>query len=71
MISCLHCVFPISKFLCRNKFTLIFLISSTIVESGKLSHTPSVAIRIKSFSSTLNDVTDAISGLKKSKWNVN
>jgi len=39
------------------------LISSIKVESGILSHRPSVAITIKSFSSTLNDVTDARSGL--------
>lgn len=47
------------------KLTVIFLISSSIVASGKLSHRPSVAITIKSFSSTLNEVTDAKSGLKK------
>ena len=54
-------------FCTKNKFTLIFLISSSIVASGKLSHRPSVAIIIKSFSSTLNDVTDARSGLNKIK----
>jgi hypothetical protein len=49
----------------KNKLTVILLISPSIIESGKLSHTPSVAIIIKSFSSTLNDVTDARSGLNK------
>mgnify|MGYP006892784064 CR=1 FL=1 len=35
--------------------------------SGRLSHSPSVAITRISFSSTLNEVTDAKSGLKQRK----
>lgn len=56
--------FEIVDYFHRWIFTVIFFVSSMILESGRLSQRPSVAIRIKSFSSTLNDVTDAKSGLK-------